>query len=210
MDFEKFDSAFNRFLDFYSEYKIVENVHATQEKLRNIINNPSFEYFNRENIDEFFLGKNADEIAAAKAANAVKENFYIFMEDEKTRKIMKEYLDIRRKYDQGKDLFSALRENLIFKHLETSSFGKSKPKFYVNRMIITIFPEICTTIANFGDLEKAAEMFNIDMDKSFNKAIFNVHYQIRSKVNEYLKAKGLYDKYSEYEKAALAWFLLDK
>jgi hypothetical protein len=211
-DFEVFDKAYERFQQFFQENgNLAGNVFASQKELRDIIENTDMDSFDEELIHKFFLGKKADEFSSEGAATGIRPNYEIFMKDEKTREILKKYIGIRRKQYNGRgELFAALRDNLIFTHLERSSFGSKKPKFHVNRMMIILFPEICTTVANFNDLKNVAGLLGIDAGNNFNKSLFNIHYQVRSKTDNYLREKGVLDSLSEFEKAAFTWFLVER
>lgn len=204
--FEIIDKAYKKFL----ESNKVQDRTIYYNELINEINKDDVDMCDRDFIKMFYIGKKANTFAAEGAAKTTTPNYYIFMEDEKTKEIMRRYMEIRIKYQLKGELFKELRENLIFHHLEKNNFGKKSPKLYVNRMMLILFPEICTTIANYGDLKNVAKLLGIDVGNDFNKSLFNVHYQVRGKIESYLKDKGISDKLNDLEKAEIAWHILDK
>jgi hypothetical protein len=204
--FEIIDKAYKKFL----ESNKVEDRTIYYNELINKINKDDVDICDRDFIDNFYIGPKANTFAAEGAGKSTRLNYYIFMGDENTKEIMKKYRDTRKNCKVKGELFNKLRDNSIFLQLERYGFVKNTPKLYVNRMMLILFPEICTTIANYSDLKNVAKLLGIDVGNEFNKAIFNVHYQVRGKIQSYLKDKGIADKLNDLEKAEIAWNILDK
>lgn len=203
--FEIIDKAYKKFL----ESNKVQEKAIYYNELINEINKDDVDICDKDFIDKFYIGVKANTFAAEGAGKGTRPNYYIFMEDDNSKEIMKKYRDIRKNCKVKGELFKELRDNFIFLQLERHGFVKNTPRLYVNRMMLILFPEICTTIANYGDLKKVAKLLGIDVGNEFNKAIFNVHYQVRGKIESYLKDKGIADKLNDLEKAEIAWHITE-
>ena len=203
---ELLNKAYENYLKFIEEDDFIKYVSQSHKDLKDEIYNTEIESFDIDFINKFFIGERANHYSAEGSAKTTRPSYYDFMEDDKTKKIIKDYIYIRRKFNSQQELFRELKDNAIFCHLGKCNNLNKKPQLYVNRMMIILFPEVCTTVANYGDLKKVAEALGIYTGNEFNKSIFNIHYQIRGKIESNLKENGVdISKLHSFELGAIAW-----
>jgi hypothetical protein len=156
-----------------------------------------------DHIWEFIIGENANNVSGEGMAKMALPNFRIFIEDQTTQNKLGDLLYLRKHHPIGPGILKLIEEIDLHTHLESFSFERgSKPRLYLNRLLLMTFIEIMTTIANPNDLNKKAERLGIRGVKSFAR----LQFQLRDKVNDELNILGIIPK-SKFEQAAIAWHL---
>ncbi len=99
---------------------------------------------NDEFINTFFIGEAANAVASEKQATGTRQNFIIFLKDKTTQSILYQLFELRRNTPPDTKNLISLDEIKLHMHLEKFKFPGSnnkKPFFYINRMLVMIFPD---------------------------------------------------------------------
>ena len=131
-------------------------------------------------------------------------NFKIFIGDELTQNKIRQLFQIRNGKPLDHTILNKIDEVGLHEHLENFKFAKgAKPRLYVNRLILMMFIEVMTTIANPTDLKKVAKLLDVKAIK-----FPRIQFQIREKVNDILKEENIMPQ-TEFEAATIAWHILN-
>lgn len=154
-------------------------------------------------IWDYVDGEGANCVSGQGMAKTALPNFKVFLDDSITKEKIKQLFLIRKENSTSPSVLNKIDEVGLHDYLERFKFEKgSKPRLYVNRLLLILFIDIMTTIANPSDLKKVAEKLEI---KASNFA--RLQYQIRDRVNDALETLNIEPK-SKFERAAIAWHIL--
>ncbi|AZN39539.1 hypothetical protein [Paenibacillus albus] len=157
-------------------------------------------------FEPYWLNKNANDVSAEGVAKMNKANFTVFVNDPTTQEKLKQLLMLRKNADLDYRLPAKISKVGLIEHLDRFNFSRgNKPVFFVHRMLIMIFPELFTSIADRVKLDESAKVLGI---KSKGVAFELVQYQLRDKVNDFIIEAGLQNE-SEFVKRGIAWWVLD-
>ncbi|MEK4105554.1 hypothetical protein NST28_15850 [Paenibacillus sp. FSL R10-2791] len=157
-------------------------------------------------FEPYWLNKNANDVSAEGVAKMNKANFNVFVNDPTTQEKLKQLLMLRKNAELDFRLPAKISKVELIEHLARFNFSRgNKPVFFVHRMLIMIFPELFTSIADRVKLDESAKVLGI---KSKGVAFELVQYQVRDKVNDFIIEERLQNE-SEFVKRGIAWWVLD-
>lgn len=172
-------------------------------------------------IRENLVGKLADCVASVGPGGKMgQQDFYIFMNNENTKKQIVKLLQIKQKNNLRVD------DKINFKEVKNIQDVKLlallecyepviniTPKILVQRFMCIFFNEIFTSIANYNDAVTVAKKLNI-ISKSkkaseleCSKFFELLQFEIRYKIDEYFSLKG--EPVDNHVKFFVAWFIKD-
>jgi hypothetical protein len=161
--------------------------------------------------NNFFIGVGADSFAAGgSGAKTGQPNFKRFIQDDVYRKKIKDLLLIRKiSTNKNDDLLNEI--NRINIHEDLYEFeGNPRPIILVNRMMLMIFPELFTTIADVDKMRATALKLDVDVNHLDNIKDFpTIQYKIKQKVKSCLENEGLKGKLHPLAEASIAWYIIN-
>lgn len=158
-------------------------------------------------IEENVLGEKPETVAASGLAKMAQSNFLIFIKDDKIQEKLIELILIKQQTTLDKyEKINKIMDVNLTSALERFQFRSGpKPKLLVNRLLIMMFPEIFTTIANPGSLNKTARCIGIKGVNSFEKK----QIQIKDRTDSYLEKIGEKGKVSKFFESVIGWWILE-
>ncbi len=164
-----------------------------------------------EDNEKYLVGAAPDCVASPKKSKSSAKNFIVFLQDEKTQKIIKEMFKIRKKQEIDFTIPAKIYKLGFFDYLKDYKFKGEKPWFHGLRFVGMIYPEIFTTIAERKQLFKTAKILQFDdiRDDKKNYRFELVQLQIRYKVKEYLEENNLIKNESMWSRASIASNITD-
>ena len=157
-------------------------------------------------FEPYWLNNNANDVSAEGIAKMNKANFADFINDPTTQEKLRQLLMLRKNANLDYKLPAKISKIGLIEHLDRFNFSRgNKPVFFVHRMLIIIFAELFTSIADRVKLDESAKVLGI---KSKGVAFELVQYQVRDKVNDFIIEAGLQNE-SEFVKRGIAWWVLD-
>jgi hypothetical protein len=175
-----------------------------KNRLRTWKSNDSIDF-----IIDFAISSEAKVFAADGMARIFTSDFKEFMDMPESREKLEKMLfykfneeDNIQKY--SKILIYDIRHMLDRNDVEFQ-FKFGRPKLLTGRLLLMIFTELFTTIADEISLNDACRKLDIKFDK--NTKYLVKQRQIRYMVDTFLKENNLYDEVSELGRASIAWWI---
>ncbi|MDF2958583.1 MAG: hypothetical protein K0S39_318 [Paenibacillus sp.] len=153
---------------------------------------------------DIYASEKADFISASGLARIFLPDFKVFLSNDSTVKRIKQLYELEQSA-LSNDFSKAakIRGIGLLSHLDDCSelFQHGRPVLYTNRMLVMIFLDLFTTIADDRKLNVVKRKLNV-RQSNFEYA----QYSIREKVNKYIKEKGI-DFENRFTQAAIAWYI---
>lgn len=156
-------------------------------------------------FNTYWTDNDANAVSAQGLAVTFKKDFHKFLEDRLTKEKLHQLLMLRKSNKIDFSIINNIVDVGLIKHLENFSFDNGRPFFYVHRLEIMLFPELFTSIADRTKLDKTAKLLGI---KGKGVAFERLQYQIRDKVNDFIREEGLTEE-SDFAKRNLAWWIVE-
>lgn len=139
------------------------------------------------NIPEKFLwGKGPDAISSIGAGVAWKNNFFEFMNDKRTKEIIKTLVELRKNRTLDHKLIRLIHETNFLDYVEKYQFSSgNRPQICVRRFLNMLFPELFTTIVDEAHLRSTAKKLDFQSYKTLSYV--HMQYLIKDKVQDCLK-----------------------
>jgi hypothetical protein len=157
---------------------------------------------------DYLLGSHMAAIAADGAAAIKHENYKLVMGKVGTVRKLARLFCIRRDNTLHGDLADQIRKvNFINYVLNSPAREGFRPRLYTNRILLSIFIEIMTSIADRGHLNTTAKLLGIEGPNgiSFEK----LQVQVRNIVEESLIRQDLGNELTKFTRATIAYHLRD-
>ena len=148
-----------------------------------------------------------DAIASKGLTTATIENFTHIMTRVGTAKKIAELFCLRRDHPLAEGLVNRIAEvNFIDYVIDHRDVEGSRPILYTHRFLLSIFPEIMTTIADEKHLSDTAKLLEINPDRvSYEK----LQVQVRSRVEDSLNRLRIGNELTKFSRAAIAYHIRD-
>jgi hypothetical protein len=156
-------------------------------------------------FDAYWTETEANAISAEGAARVFKGDLVTYLKDKDTREKVRQLLLLRKKEVVDFRVVNKVAETGLIEHMDRFSFSNGRPLFYVHRIEIMIFPELFTSIADRNKLEGTGKELGIKGEKV---AFERLQYQIRDKVDDFIREEGLMNE-TDFVKRGIAWWVLD-
>jgi hypothetical protein len=165
---------------------------------------------NQENLKgigfykDYLLGKHMAAIAADGAAAIEHENFKSVLGQVGTARKFARLFSIRKNNTLHEGLVNQITEvNFINYVLDNPRIIGDKPRLYTNRILLSIFIEIMTSIANRGHLDKTAKLLGISSPSGISFERLQV--QVRNIIEESLIRQDLGNELTKFSRATIAF-----
>lgn len=177
-----------------------------KQKLRNWKANDDIDF-----ILDFALSDEARIFAKDGQAKSTTPGFKKFMDMKEVRKNLEQMIFY--KFNVEDDV---QKNNKIASHdikdsldkLDKTEFEFDKPKLLTGRLLLMIFTELFTTIADETELNTVCDKLGIGTkDNKKEKRYLSKQRQIRCKIDDYLKECNLYEEIDEFDRARIGWFI---
>lgn len=156
-------------------------------------------------FDAYWTDAGANAISAEGNARMVKGDFNTYLQDPDTRERVRQLLLLRKKEAIDFRLVHKAVEIGLIENLDRFNFVVGRPLLYVHRMELMIFPELSTSIADRKKLEDTGKELGIN---GKNVAFERLQYQVRDKVDDFIREEGLTNE-TDFVKMGIAWWVLD-
>lgn len=159
-------------------------------------------------IINFALSDEARIFAGDGMAKIFVPGFKTFMNKEEVKKKLKEIINCKFNAEDYIQMNNSIAKYDIRDYLDKIEFEESKPKLLTGRLLLMIFTELFTTIADENSLNNVCRMLEIAVkDRNGDIRYLAKHRQIRFKTDTYLKENHLYDKLTDLGRARIGWFI---
>jgi hypothetical protein len=159
---------------------------------------------------EFTLINETKLISALGSSYSSKGKFEDLLKEDSFKEKWFEIVNLRKEFKENQYkpfIIAAKIQNTEYEKLISRLCSGPSPKPFVNRMILCLFPEICTSVATVNNFRKVYEA--LELNYINDKASIIPLYEIREKTDKYLKEAGVYDKFNTFEKMVMGWFIAD-
>lgn len=159
-------------------------------------------------IINFALSDEARIFAGDGMAKISVPGFRTFMNKGEVKKKLKEIIDCKFNTEDYTQMNNSIAKYDIRDYLEKVELEESKPKLLTGRLLLMIFTELFTTIADENSLNNVCRKLEIPTkDRNGEIRYLSKHRQIRFKTDTYLKENNLYDGLTELGRARIGWFI---
>ena len=161
-------------------------------------------------IVDFALSDAARIFAADGMGKIAAPGFKTFMDMQEIRKNFKQLINYKFNIDDNTEKCRNVFGCDIRKILETNDYEFDRPKLLTGRLLLMIFTELFTTIADEAALNDVCKKLDIAVkDRNGEVRYLSKHRQIRCKIDDYLKESNLYDGIDELGRASIAWSITE-
>lgn len=178
-----------------------------KEKLRNWKANDGIDF-----LLDFALSDEARIFAKDGMGRMATQGFKKFMDMEEVRKNLEKMIfykfNVEDDIQKNNKIASYDIKDLLDK-LDKTEFELDRPKLLTGRLLLMIFTELFTTIADETELNTVCDKLGIgtkDNSKK-EKRYLSKHRQIRCMIDIYLKENNLYDEVNELGRARIGWYV---
>lgn len=160
-----------------------------------------------EFIIDFAVSHEAAFFAADEHGKLLQSVFKQFMDVSAVRKNFEQMIYCKYNVEDNTKKHMDLRKCDIKEYLDTNKFDFKKASFLTGRLVLMIFTELYTTIADIDELKDVCEK----LEKPFEKKdrYLAKHRQIRYLTDAYLEENNLYNKINELGRARIAWYITE-
>lgn len=177
---------------------LVEEINIFKEKLRIWKSSDSIDF-----IVDFALSKEASVFAADGMGKIFTQGFKQFMSMVEVREKLEKMIYFKFNENDNINKHNSIASYDIKDFLDKNKFSFDRPLLLTGRLLLMIFTELYTTIADEIVLNQVCERLEIKT----NARYLAKHRQIRMMVETYLKENNLYDKMSDMGRASIAWWV---
>lgn len=187
-------------------YEKLENeLNSFKEKLKSWRATDDIEF-----IIDFALSDEARAFAKDGTGKIQKEGFKQFMGSKLVKEKFEQMIYYKFNTDDDVKKYSNLLGCDIKQFLDSNKFDFDPPKLLVGKLLLMIFTELFTTIADDTALNDVCKKLEIAVkDKKKDVRYLSRQRQIRFKVDTYLKENNLYDEVKELGRARICWYITE-
>lgn len=172
-----------------------------------------------DNVDfiiDFALSEVAQIFASVKIGkNVFADDFEKYIKMESVKKDLEKIIEYKFNIDDDTKLnFSIAKHDIIDslvkdKELYKEEFRNGRPKILTGRLILMMFTELFTSIADIDALNDVCEKLEISIkdNNKKEKRYLAKHRQVRYMIDTYLRENNEYDKVNEIGRAQIAWHI---
>jgi hypothetical protein len=187
--------------------KLEKELIKFKEKLRTWKANDGIDF-----LLDFALSDEARIFAKDGMGRMATQGFKKFMDMEEVRKNFEKMIfykfNVEDDIQKNNKIASHDIKDLLDK-LDKTEFELDRPKLLTGRLLLMIFTELFTTIADETELNTVCDKLGIgtkDNSKK-EKRYLSKHRQIRCMIDIYLKENNLYDEVNELGRARIGWYV---
>jgi hypothetical protein len=207
---ERVKKAYERFYEVHDpqiDELALKTLNDYHSKIENWTGNPE-ELRGIGFYRDYLVGKHMAAIAADGAAPIKYENYKLVMGKVGTARRLAKLFCIRRDHTLHPDLVDEIRKvNFINYVLNNPAREGFRPHLYTNRILVSIFIEIMTSIANRGHLNETAKLLGISSPSGISFERLQV--QVRNIIEKSLFRQDLGNELTKFSRATIAFHVKD-